>query len=202
MPLPLLAAAVIPVVAQLAPTLVQLLTGSDRAERIARSAAEIVGEVTGVPVRSSADATRAAEALADPAMRAEAQRRLAELEAAEIAQHLTDRADARDRDVQVRRLTGGENRRADALLWSIFALLVAVLAANVAIGVWVTQEGPHLTAAVGLLGTAAGFLLRGLSSAIDFEFGSSRGSKAKDDALASLAAAPPSPTAGGLRSLR
>lgn len=202
MPLPLLAA-LIPIVASVAPTLVQLLTGSERAGRIAESAADIVGEVTGVDVRAPAAAGRTAEALADPAVRAELQRRLAELEAAEVAQILEDRADARRRDVELRRLTGGENRRADQLLWAIVALLVATLAANVGIGVWVTQEGPHLTAAVGLLGTAAGFLLRGLSSALDFEFGSSRGSKEKDHAIASLTGGPPpTPIAGPLRSMR
>jgi hypothetical protein len=204
MPLPLLS--LIPLLAGVAPTLVALLTGSDRAGRIAESAAAIVGEVTGVPVRSAADAAEAAEALADPTTRAELQRRLAELEAAEVAQLLEDRADARARDVAVRRLNGGENRQTEQLVWVIVVLLVATLGANVAIGVWAQEGGPHLTAAVGLLGTAAGFLLRGLSSVLDFHFGSSVGSRGKDDAIASLAAArpepPATPIAGPLRSLR
>jgi hypothetical protein len=185
--------ALLPIIASAAPALIGLITGSPRAEAVSKSVVDVVEAATGVTVSDEASAARAAAALKeDPEAWAAFQREALAIQAAETQALLADRADARARDIEVRRLEGGGNRRADALLWAIVALLVSVLAANVAIGVWVREEGPHLTAAVGLLGTAAGFLLRGLSSALDFEFGSSRGSKEKSAQLDKMLGKPAS----------
>lgn len=186
MPLPALLLPILaPLIAEAAPRLLGAVTGSERAETAARAIIPALGQAAGFPIQSADDAARAVAAIhADPQRYAMAS---ADLRAIEEA-HLRDTADARARDLEVRRLAGGENRRADALLLAVVVLLVACLGAMVAIGVFVEVETPHLAAATGLLGTAAGFLLRGLSSALDFEFGSSRGSKDKSAEIAAMRA--------------
>ena len=185
LPLGLLLPLLSPLIGEVAPRLLGAVTGSERAETAAAAILPALGQAAGFPITSPVEAARAVETIrADPARLALAS---ADLRAIEEA-HFRDLADARARDLAVRKMSGGENRRADLLLVSVVALLVACLGAMVWIGVSVAVETPHLAAATGLLGTAAGFLLRGLSSALDFEFGSSRGSKEKDARLAPRAA--------------
>lgn len=197
LPLGLLLPLLSPLIGEVAPRLLGAVTGSERAETAAAAILPALGQAAGFPITSTVEAARAVEAIrADPARMALAS---ADLRAIEEA-HFRDLADARARDLAVRRMAGGENRRADVLILAVVVLLVACLGAMVWIGVAVQVETPHLAAATGLLGTAAGFLLRGLSSALDFEFGSSRGSKDKSAEIAAMRAPdmgiPISPRAG------
>lgn len=183
-----------PLISELAPKLARAVTGSERAETAAAAIVPAIAAAAGFPVRTAEDAARAVAAIHGDSQRyADASASLRGLEQA----YLADLQNARARDLEVRKMTGGENRRANALLLAVVVLLVACLGAMVAIGVFVEVETPHLATATGLLGTAAGFLLRGLSSALDFEFGSSRGSKDKSAEIAAMRSPeigfPPSP---------
>jgi len=200
---PAILSALAPIVAEAAPKLLGAITGSERVETTTRAVVGAIGAGAGFPIRSLEDADRAVALYrAEPARFEAVASELRQLEDA----YLRDMQDARRRDLEIRRMSGGENRRADYLLAGVFGMLVLCLGGSVALAVWVEAETPLLQAATGLLGTAVGFLLRGVSSALDFEFGSSRGSKDKGEqiaaALPAIAAADfrlaPTPIAGPL----
>jgi len=83
-----------------------------------------------------------------------------------------DRENARDREKQLR-LSGHHNYRADIMLALAFFSLLAIIYM-----VWVEADKipQHVFA---LFNMAAGMLLKMISDAFQFEFGSSRGSKEK-----------------------
>lgn len=89
--------------------------------------------------------------------------------------HLADRANARGRDVEVRKLAGGYNWRADIMIVAcVVALCVMV---NKILGDNVKPE------VLAIFNMAIGALLKMLGDAFAFEFGSSRGSKEKDQII-------------------
>lgn len=94
--------------------------------------------------------------------------------------YLADRQSARERDVELRKLTGGDNKRADVMV----ALDVIGLITCLAVLVFFRKEIPGEV--VGILSTIAGIFGACLRDAHQFEFGSSRGSKDKDDLLAQM----------------
>lgn len=195
MAISLIAGALLPLVAEVAPDLIGAITGSDRAERVAERVAETVGAVAGVQIEAPADAAQAVASIrADPAALLQA---VAGLRAIE-AEYLADRRDARARDLEIRR-TGGRNRRADMLIGVVATLLTAAMATLVFV--------PEMTedATVAIVGLAGG-LSKALWDVIAFEFGSSRGSREKDAAIEALSAPRPTPIslpaperAGGFR---
>lgn len=104
----------------------------------------------------------------------------AELEKAALA----DRDSARKRDVEIRKLAGGENRRADFMVAAAAIGLVACLLALI----FFRKEIPG--EAVGIISTVAGIFGACLKDAYAFEFGSSRGSKDKDAIIGDIARMP------------
>jgi hypothetical protein len=94
--------------------------------------------------------------------------------------YLADKANARTRDIEVRKLDGGKNHRADIMLVAAFAAVIAI-AALLALG-----KVDGATAVGGFLLTIGGMFARNIGTAFDFEFGSSRGSRDKDAAIAQL----------------
>jgi hypothetical protein len=181
----------IPLVTSLAPTLVRLATGSDRAEAVAQSVSQAVERATGI---APADARRASEAQAlieaDPELAARLASELRELEGRELDRLLADRRDARARDVEVRRLTGGLNTRANVMLLMAFLAIVVIAGALVVLNLRSAgQSGGELQftgAIIGFLTGIGGMFARNIGSAFDFEFGSSRGSKNKDGHIEQL----------------
>lgn len=98
--------------------------------------------------------------------------------------YLADRQDARARDIEVRKLNAGKNDRADAMILGAVVGLITCLAVLVFFRKDIPGE------AVGIISTIAGIFGACLRDAFQFEFGSSRGSKAKDDALMKIATEP------------
>jgi hypothetical protein len=169
--------ALIPIVAQAAPALVRLLTRSDRAGRIAESVVGVIEEATGAPARTEEEALAAVQRLAgDPAAMERLRATLAGMALREAELEQADRADARERDVEVRRVEGGSNRRADMLI-------AVVVLGLVGCGVGMVWAADEITRT--FLAGCGGALLKMLSDAFAFEFGSSRGSADKQRTIES-----------------
>lgn len=94
---------------------------------------------------------------------------------------LADRQDARARDIELRKLTGGKNIRADVMVIGAVLGLIACLV----VLAFFKKEVPGEV--VGIISTVAGIFGACLRDAFQFEFGSSRGSKEKDDVIAHIA---------------
>lgn len=87
---------------------------------------------------------------------------------------------ARERDVEVRKASGGVNSRANVMLSGNFCCIIVIV-----IGiVWYRESMPDGIAAI--LGGLIGNLATMLTQAFNFEFGSSRGSSEKTDQLTSM----------------
>ncbi len=172
----------VPVAAQIAaeflPSLVGKL-GGDNAEEVAETVVDVAATAAGVP--DSKDPAEILERLRlDAQAQADLRVRLAEIENREEERVLEDRLSARMRSLEIEK-GGRRNYRADLMLLLSFGGLIACVAATV----WPYPEGRTLgTPEIGLLTTVAGVLLKMLSDAFAFEFGSSQGSKDKDKLLA------------------
>jgi hypothetical protein len=175
-----------------APTLVGLLKGP-KAEATAQKVIDVARQVTGID-----DPEKAAEALEASSVATEAYR-LALLKHEEFRLQLEadDRkherehdsaniANARTRDVEVRKVAGGYNWRADAMVGMAAIGLVCSLVGMVALG-WMKAQHPEaitegvfaaLLTQFANTGAYFGLCLR---DAFTFEFGSSRGSRIKDE---------------------
>jgi hypothetical protein len=95
--------------------------------------------------------------------------------------YFADRKDARARDVAIVQATGHMNSRASVMLAMAF-IAVVVIATLLALG-----SVDAASSVGGFLITIGGMFARNIGTAFDFEFGSSRGSKDKDDLLSQLA---------------
>ncbi|MGR3839722.1 MAG: hypothetical protein ACU0A2_15350 [Cognatishimia sp.] len=187
MPIPLLAMGIpiaLALAKEYAPDLVGAIVGKG-GEKVARNVIQTVESVTGqaIPLDNpSAAEAGAAAALAlaktNPELAVKVCLRLAEIEVEVERAYLEDRSDARDRDIAIRS-AGQMNWRADAMVVCAAAALIACVVAAVSDSIG--------QAALSLVTVIAGGLLTMLKSAFDFEFGSSRGSKAKDGAMAAMA---------------
>ena len=172
----------VPVAAQIAseflPSLVGKL-GGDNAEAVAESVVDVAATAAGVP--ESKDLGEILERLrADAQAQADLKIRLAEIENREEERLLEDRLSARMRSLEVEK-GGRRNYRADLMLLLSFTGLIGCVAA----AVWPYPQDRALgTPEIGLLTTVAGVLLKMLSDAFAFEFGSSQGSKTKDTLIA------------------
>ena len=97
---------------------------------------------------------------------------------------LADRRGARSRDLKVRALAGGENHRADMMIIGDVIGLLACLGAMVYVsflGLEAKDASPILMALNGPLGMLTQQFAICLRDAHQFEFGSSRGSRIKDE---------------------
>jgi len=105
--------------------------------------------------------------------------------------YLSDRADARERDLKLRAMTGGTNRRADLMIIGDVIGMLACLGAMVYCTYLGVQGAagnndvsPIIMAINGPLGMLTQQFANGLRDAHNFEFGSSRGSAEKTELLA------------------
>lgn len=163
--------------AQFAPSILRFFGVGEKPVAVAEQVVNLAQTVTGAKSPQEAlEALRGNAALAQQfnlaALAADT-----ELEKAALA----DRQDARHRDVEIRKLTGGKNDRAT---WMIVGDLVGLLACLVAL-LFFKKDMPAEVAS--LLNIIAAGLVLCLRDAHQFEFGSSRGSKDKDSLLGRLA---------------
>ena len=161
--------------AQFAPSLIKLFSGSDKAADLAEHVVDVAKTITGAP-----DGERAIKALQQDPGRVLMFREAIGMQMVDLEKaYLADRADARDRDIEVRKLSGG-NLRADLAVLAVVLGLVACLV----VLVYFQDDIPGEV--VGIISTIAGIFGACLKDYFSFEFGSSRGSKEKDELLSSL----------------
>lgn len=111
---------------------------------------------------------------------ADFQRAMLQMEADLERAQLQDQQDARARDVAIRQVNGDRNLRADIMVLSAALGLVFCLCSLAYYSTTLPGE------AVGIISTVAGIFGACLKDAYAFEFGSSRGSKDKDLAMATI----------------
>lgn len=159
-----------------APYVGKWLFGDD-GEKVAAQVVEVAQKVTGAD-----SPTAAQEALkANPDLLAQLQIQLATLNADLERAYLADRQSARARDVALAQ-SGQHNWRADLMVLAVTLGLIACIAVLALYREQVPGE------VVGILSTIAGIFGACLKDAFGYEFGSSRGSKAKDAMLAATSA--------------
>lgn len=159
--------------AQFAPQIIKWITGSDKAADAATAVVEIAETVTG---RKGSDALDAIKA--DPALVLQFRQSVMAQEADLDKAYLADRADARKRDA-VFITAGTRNYRADFM----FFLAVAMIAALV----WLVWKDPSINEYMkGIFTLVLGRFLGYLDNIYNFEFGSTRASKAKDVTIENL----------------
>lgn len=162
--------------AQFAPSLMRFFGAGEASAAVAEKVVGIAGAVTG-----ATDPAEILGRLRENAQLAQ-QFRLAVLNAdTELEKaFLADRQDARARDVEVRKLNSGNNRRADVMILGAVAGLLACLV----VLVFFRKDIPGEV--VGIVSTIAGIFGACLRDAFQFEFGSSRGSKEKDEVISGI----------------
>ncbi|MFN7709862.1 MAG: hypothetical protein ACK5O7_02715 [Holosporales bacterium] len=171
MPAPVVTAAL--TLAELAPVIARWFsdgnTETPSGQRIASKVIDLAKQISG-----SHDAISAAKILQnDPKLLIEFQMMILKMDQEMEVAYLRDRADARARDAALAS-AGRQNIRADIMVTCAALGLVACL---ISLGVY--QENLP-GEAVGIISTIAGIFGACLKDAYAFEFGSSRGSKAKD----------------------
>jgi hypothetical protein len=165
--------------AQFAPSLIKLFTGSDKAADVARKVIDIAKTVTGTDSGEAALEVIKADPNKVLEFRAAALAQDAEL----VRAFLADVQSARSRDIEVRKLTGGQNLRADLAVLAVVVGLIACL------GVMVLYRDKMPGEVVGILSTIAGIFGACLKDYFAFEFGSSRSSREKDETISKLSGA-------------
>jgi len=157
--------------AQFAPQVIRWVTGSDKAEQAAGKVLEIAQAVTG---KQGPDALEAIKM--DPAMAMQFRQAVMASEADLDKAFLGDRQDARKRDVALAQ-AGRYNWRADILaVLSVGGLVVCMW--------FIAKDSDMPERAVNAIMFVAGVLASAVRDVYSFEFGSSRGSKEKDEIIA------------------
>jgi hypothetical protein len=168
--------------AQFAPEVVRWLSGSDKAAEAAGKIVEIAETVTG---RKGQDAVESIKT--DPGMLLQFKHAVMLNEADLDKAFLADRSDARKRDIALA-AAGMRNRRADYMVLLDVIGLIAGLIGMMVLG-YVKAKHPNAItegvfgALLAQLSTITSYFGLCLRDAHQFEFGSSRGSKEKDDAF-------------------
>jgi len=158
------------------PQIVKWVAG-DKAGAVAE---EVVSTATALTGKAAPEALRALQE--DRELQAQFKKALLSHEKELEDMYLQDRQDARRRDLELHK-AGYRNTRADVMIGIAFTALVAIIALLTYMGVAGAPEGSDkviLQSVISILSTAVGWLLKMLSDAFQFEFGSSRGSKEKD----------------------
>jgi hypothetical protein len=149
--------------------------GGDQAQEVAGKVVDIAQKVT-----RTLDPVEAIRRLQDNTdMVSEFQKAIIQVEAEIELAVMKDRQDARLRDVALVN-AGRSNVRADVMVIAAAIGLILCLASLA----YFSEELPG--EAVGIISTIAGIFGACLKDAYTFEFGSSRGSKEKDDTVAAL----------------
>lgn len=158
------------------PDIVRWITGSRDAEAIAGRVVDVAKSVTGLD-----DAGAALAAIRSDPEKALAFRLAVMQRAVEFEQlYYADLQNARARDIEFLR-AGHRNWRADIMVMSAATGLVVCLA------VLILLRGELPGEAVGIISTISGIFGSCLKDAFTFEFGSSRGSAEKTEALVNMA---------------
>lgn len=157
--------------AQFAPQIIKWVSGSDKAAEAAGKVIEIAQTVTGKHGTDAIDALRL-----DPELAVKFRDSVLAREADLDKAYLVDRQSARDRDVALAQ-AGRYNWRADVL---------AVLAVGgLVVCMWfIAKDSGMPERAVNAIMFVAGVLAAAVRDVYSFEFGSSRGSKEKDEIIA------------------
>ena len=175
MALPFLLPVAASIAAEVLPSFVSKIAGSGAGD-VAEEVVEIAATAAGVP--GSTDASEILERLRlDAKVQADLRIKLAEIEDREEQRLIDDRVSARARDLE-RARSGRTDARSNVMLLFAFVALIGCIV----LVVWQPWK-PLQPAEIGLLTTVSGVLLKMLSDAFAFEFGSSQGSKAKDDQI-------------------
>jgi Flp pilus assembly protein TadB len=167
MALPFIGAAL--ALAEIAPSIAKWIGGTG-AEETAREVLDVAHKIAGT--KETNDAVSVLKR--DPKLLLEFQTKLFEIEEREADRILQDRMDARARDMAYA-AAGRNNTRADVMVVSAACGMVFCL---IALGYY-REDLPG--EAVGIISTIAGIFGSCLKDAYAFEFGSSRGSKVKDE---------------------
>lgn len=167
-------------VSQFAPSLMRFVGAGEATTAIAGKVSGIVQAVTG---KASPDEALAA-LKANEELQANLQRWIARAYPELERLYVEDRQDARRRDVALVN-AGRHNVRADVMVIGAVLGLIACLVSLVAFRAGMPGE------VVGIISTVAGIFGACLRDAFQFEFGSSRGSRDKDELLAQFGAAAP-----------
>lgn len=157
--------------AQYAPSIIKLLTGSDKAEQVAGAVVGVAKAVTGMQ-----DGPAAVAAIQiDPLKALEFQQAMAARQDEMERAYLVDVQNARGRDVELAK-AGIRNYRANVMASAALLLVLLCLA----VVIWNSDANEFAKATISLiLGRALGWV----EQLFSFEFGTTRASKAKDDTI-------------------
>ena len=159
--------------AQFAPQIMRFFGAGEKSTAVAEKVVGIAQTVSGA--KSPAEALEALKQ--NQELAAKFQEAVLAADTALEQAYLADRSDARKRDIQVRQLTGGYNWRADVMILACVAAIIYMVYA-------INSVADIKAEVLAIFNMAIGALLKMLGDAFAFEFGSSRGSKEKDQRLA------------------
>lgn len=158
--------------AQQAPQIIRWLSGSEKAEEAAAQIVAVAESVTGLQAKEAVDAVNA-----DPAIALQFRQSLMQYEQTMDAMYLATVENARARDVEIRKT--GRNYRADIM----FALALLVIGWVIYI-IW---KDPTINEYVkGVFTLILGRFTGYLDMIYQFEFGSTRNNRTKDDTINGL----------------
>jgi hypothetical protein len=161
--------------AQFAPAVIKWVTGSDKAEEVAGKVIDVAKAVTG---RETPDAALAA-IQADPALAIEFRKAVMANELEYDRMYLADVQSARDRDVKLHQ-AGYKNIRASWMLTVTFIGIVGLVL------LMVIKDIDANTAIGGVVLMLVGKLIGNWETAFNFEFGTTRTNKEKDETIKRL----------------
>lgn len=160
--------------AQFAPGIIKLITGSDKAADVADKVIGVAKAVTGADTGAAA----LAAIQADPAKVLEFQQAMGAQQMEFERMYLADTQDARARDVHLVQ-AGHVNHRANGMAIGAVVLVVGCLL----ITVWASSMDDFAKATITLIcGRALGWV----EQVFSFEFGTTRANKTKDDTINKL----------------
>lgn len=160
--------------ANFAPSLIKLITGSDKAADVAGKVIDVAKAVTGTDTGAAALAV----VQADPAKAMEFQLAVGAQQLDWERAYLADTQNARARDIELVK-SGAHNYRANALAASACTLVLICLGTVV----WATDIDDY---AKGTISLVCGRALGWVEQLFSFEFGTNRASQKKDDTINKL----------------
>lgn len=164
------------IASEFAPSIIKYFTNSDTAATVAGQVVDIAKTVTGKSTPEDAHAALQA----DPALAIQFQTAVMANETDIQKAILADMQSARARDVAVRQSNGGRNRRADIMLALTYGGLVALVV------LMATRDIDANTALGGVVLLLIGKLIGQWETGFQFEFGTTRANKTKDETINNL----------------
>jgi hypothetical protein len=162
---------IIGLLAQFGPSLLKAIGVGSDVQKVANTAAAVATAITG-----KSDMVEAAEAMkADPALAAAFQSELLAQETQFEQLYVSDKKDARARDIALAATPQG-NVRANWLVAADILIITTILV----VVIWVPTVSEF---AKGVLTTILGVFLNQLTNIYNFEFGTTRRSREKSDAI-------------------